>query len=166
MNDKQLNQLLDRYFAAETSLEEEAQLRAFFRQDELPAEWQPYQAIFQELEQQSAIQLPASVEKEIMARIESESSASVRRMHWRPMLRYAAAVALLVTAVSWWWTNTLPPEQTTAGIDWSQYEPDTPEEAAKIYHEAILKLSTALNKGANSAAKNVKRVETVGQFFE
>jgi hypothetical protein len=62
MNDKQLNQLLDRYFAAETSLEEEAQLRAFFRQDELPAEWQPYQAIFQELEQQSAIQLPASVE--------------------------------------------------------------------------------------------------------
>ena len=165
MNDKQLNELLDRYFMGETSLAEEVQLHAFFRKEAIPAKWQPHQAVFRGLEQESEIQLPISVEMEIMAQIESEPSVGIRRIHWRPLLRYAAAVALLVMALAWW-TTTLPPEETTAGIDWSQYEPDTPEEAAIIYQEALLKLSTALNDGASSAAKNVKRVKTVGQFFE
>ena len=38
MDYKYINQLLDRYWKAETSLEEEEILRAFFSQDELPAE--------------------------------------------------------------------------------------------------------------------------------
>ncbi len=43
MDYKYINQLLDRYWKAETSLEEEEILRAFFSQDELPAELKPYQ---------------------------------------------------------------------------------------------------------------------------
>ena len=46
MDYKYINQLLDRYWKAETSLEEEEILRAFFSQDELPAELKPYQALF------------------------------------------------------------------------------------------------------------------------
>ena len=42
MDYKYINQLLDRYWKAETSLEEEEILRAFFSQDELPAELKPY----------------------------------------------------------------------------------------------------------------------------
>ena len=46
MDYKYINQLLDRYWKAETSLEEEEILRAFFSQDELPDELTKYQAIF------------------------------------------------------------------------------------------------------------------------
>ena len=46
MDYKYINQLLDRYWKGETSLEEEEILRAFFSQDELPAELKPYQALF------------------------------------------------------------------------------------------------------------------------
>ena len=42
MDYKYINQLLDRYWKGETSLEEEEILRAFFSQDELPAELKPY----------------------------------------------------------------------------------------------------------------------------
>ena len=49
MDYKYINQLLDRYWKAETSLEEEEILRAFFSQDELPAELKPYKALFSSL---------------------------------------------------------------------------------------------------------------------
>ncbi|HKK77385.1 MAG TPA: hypothetical protein VJ953_20065 [Saprospiraceae bacterium] len=165
MEDKKLNQLLERYFAGESSLEEENQLRTLLQSRDLPEKWLPYQAIFQGLEQEAAITLPSDIEKEILAQIESETAPRIRQITWKPLLRYAAAVAVLLIAITWW-TNSLSEPETTAGIDWSKYEPETPEEAAKVYRDAILKLSTALNNGANSAAKNVKRVETVGQFFE
>ena len=46
MDYKYINQLLDRYWKCETSLEEEEILRTFFRQDELPAELKPYKSLF------------------------------------------------------------------------------------------------------------------------
>lgn len=165
MEDKKINQLLERYFAGESSLEEENELRALLQNKDLPEKWRPYQAIFRGLGQEAAITLPADIEKEILAQIEPETAPRIRQITWKPWLRYAATVAVLLIAITWW-SNSVPEPETTAGIDWSKYEPETPEEAVKVYQEAILKLSTALNSGANSAAKNVKRVETVGQFFE
>ena len=41
MDYKYINQLLERYWKCETSLEEEEILRTFFSQDELPAELKP-----------------------------------------------------------------------------------------------------------------------------
>lgn len=165
MDNKQINQLLDRYFEGLTTTEEEDQLRTFFRKEDLPELWRPYQVLFQELDLQSAISLPTAVEKEVLRQIEAETPPRIRRFNGQALLRYAAAVALLFLALNWW-SNALPGSEPRAGIDWSQYEPATPEEAALVYKEAILKLSTALNKGTNSAAKNVKRVETLGLFFE
>ena len=46
MDYKYINQLLDRYWKCETSLEEEEILRTFFSQDELPAELKPYKSLF------------------------------------------------------------------------------------------------------------------------
>lgn len=165
MKDNKINSLLDRYFAGETSLEEERQLRAFFRQEDLPEQWLPYRSVFRNIEQQAVITLPATVEKEILEKIARSASPKIRRMRWRLVLPYAAAVAVLLIGIGWW-SGTLPEKEATAGIDWSKYEPETPEEAARVYQQAMLQLSTALNKGASTAAKNVQRVETVGQFFE
>ena len=46
MDYKYIEQLLDRYFEAETSLEEEQILRTFFSQEKLPAELEPWRALF------------------------------------------------------------------------------------------------------------------------
>lgn len=165
MNTKEINQLLDRYFEGLTSLEEEARLKDFFRKEDIPEELEPYQDIFRGWNAAGEIHLPTFVENEILAAIEADSATRVYQLQPKRWWRYAAAVLVLAIALSWWMLPANEPE-VTAGIDWSKYEPETPEEAVKVYQQAMLKLTSALNEGANSAAKHVKRVETVGQFFE
>ena len=46
MDYKYINQLLERYWKCETSLEEEDILRAFFSQDNIPAELERYKPLF------------------------------------------------------------------------------------------------------------------------
>ena len=46
MDYKYITQLLDRYWAAETSIEEERILRAFFSQTEVPEELKQYRSLF------------------------------------------------------------------------------------------------------------------------
>ena len=73
MDYKYINQLLDRYWKAETSLEEEEILRAFFSQDELPAELKPYQALFSyEMGEAKQETLGDDFDQKMMAMIEDE----------------------------------------------------------------------------------------------
>ena len=58
MDYKYIEQLLDRYWACETSQEEEAILRAFFSQKEVPARLERYRALFQ-YEKQAAEVTPS-----------------------------------------------------------------------------------------------------------
>ena len=46
MDYKYISQLLERYWNAETTLEEEEILKAFFRQDNVPADLLRYKALF------------------------------------------------------------------------------------------------------------------------
>jgi len=46
MDYKYIEQLMERYFNAETSLEEESILRSFFSQENIPAEMQQWRALF------------------------------------------------------------------------------------------------------------------------
>jgi hypothetical protein len=46
MDYKYIEQLLERYWACETTLQEEAILRAFFSQEEIPEGLRKYQALF------------------------------------------------------------------------------------------------------------------------
>lgn len=73
MDYKYINQLLDRYWKAETSLEEEEILRAFFSQDELPAELKPYKALFSyEMGEAKHETLGDDFDQKMMAMIEDE----------------------------------------------------------------------------------------------
>ena len=73
MDYKYINQLLDRYWKGETSLEEEEILRAFFSQDELPAELKPYQALFSyEMGEANQEALGDDFDQKMMAMIEDE----------------------------------------------------------------------------------------------
>lgn len=165
MENRKLDTLLNRYFEGLSNLEEEQQLKDFFRKEEVPETYRLYQPLFRGLLEETEVKLPAFVEADILATIEAESAPKIRQLKPLKWMRYVAAVLVFAIGLTWWMLPNPEPE-VTAGIDWSQYEPETPEEAALIYQQAILKLTSALNNGANSAAQHVKRVETVGQFFD
>lgn len=105
MDYKYINQLLDRYWNGETSLEEEEILRTFFSQDELPAELKPYKSLFSyEWNETRSETLGEEFDQKMMALIEDEhtkesSKAKVVSLTERlkPLFKAAAVVAIFLT---------------------------------------------------------------------
>ncbi len=105
MDYKYINQLLDRYWKGETSLEEEEILRAFFSQDELPAELKPYQALFSyEMGEAKQEGLGDDFDQKMMAMIEDEYTKEPNKAkvvslteRLKPLFKAAAVVAIFLT---------------------------------------------------------------------
>ncbi len=105
MDYKYINQLLDRYWKGETSLEEEKILRAFFSQDELPAELKPYQALFSyEMGEAKLEELGDDFDQKMMAKIEDEYTKQPNKAkvislteRLKPLFKAAAVVAIFLT---------------------------------------------------------------------
>lgn len=102
MDYKYINQLLERYWRCETSLEEEDILRAFFSQDNIPAELSPYKPVFAYAEAQQAHDvLGDTFDEKIMAMIDVEEPVKARIIsmpqRFKPLFKAAAVVAIILT---------------------------------------------------------------------
>jgi len=104
MDYKYIEQLLERYWAAETTLEEEGILRAFFSQKDIPAELEQYRALFTyEAEEVSAHHLGDDFDARILAMIEEESQTTVKareislKQRLMPLFKAAAVIAIILT---------------------------------------------------------------------
>ena len=98
MDYKYIEQLLEKYWNCETSVEEEQILRSFFRQKELPEHLLRYKSLFAYQEAEKDIKLGDDFDSRILAEIE-RSVVKARRLtlHTRfmPLFKAAAAMALL-----------------------------------------------------------------------
>lgn len=164
MDHQAIERLLDKYFEGATSREEEKQLRAFFRRPEVPAALQPYQPLFRHFDAEQQLELADDFDERLLARLDERPAARTRRL----LLVLARVAAVLLLAFGLWW---LSPSPTPAAppptaIDWSQYEPDSPEEAYRVMRLALLKTSGELNEGAKTAAEEIDRLDEVGRFFK
>ncbi len=102
MDYKYINQLLNRYWEGETSLEEEDILRAFFSQDNVPAELMRYKSLFcYEATEAKRDVLGDDFDARILAAIAERKpvKAQVITMgqRFKPLLKAAAMVAILLT---------------------------------------------------------------------
>ncbi len=105
MDYKYINQLLERYWKCETSLEEEEILRTFFSQDELPAELKPYKSLFSyELSEAKNEALGEEFDQKMMALIEDEYTKEPNKAkvvslteRLKPLFKAAAVVAIFLT---------------------------------------------------------------------
>ena len=105
MDYKYINQLLERYWKCETSLEEENILRTFFSQDELPAELEPYKSLFAyELSETKNETLGEEFDQKMMAMIEDEYTKEPNKAkvvslteRLKPLFKAAAVVAIILT---------------------------------------------------------------------
>lgn len=102
MDYKYIQQLLERYWRCETTLNEEGILRAFFSQDEVPAELGRYKALFcyEECEKATDV-LGDDFDEKIRAMIEEPKPVRARVItmpqRLRPLFKAAAVVAIILT---------------------------------------------------------------------
>lgn len=109
MNYKYIEQLLERYWECQTTIEEEAILRAFFSQNDVPARLLPYRDLFLVEEEMAADCLGDDFDHRLMERLERESvnerpAVSMPSLtpitfshRLAPLFRAAASVAVIVT---------------------------------------------------------------------
>jgi hypothetical protein len=107
MDYKYIKQLLDRYWKGVTTLEEEEILRAFFSQEDVPAELKPYQTLFTyEQNEKKEDVLDDDFDQKIISIIEMEKKEGykVRKPHilsitqsLKPLFKAAAVVAIFLT---------------------------------------------------------------------
>jgi len=102
MDYKYINQLLDRYWQGETTLEEEAILRTFFSQEGIPAELQQYAPLFRYEQSEPATDvLGDDFDERILALIDEPTQVKARvitmRQRLMPLFKAAAVVAIILT---------------------------------------------------------------------
>lgn len=103
MDYKYIEQLMERYWSSETTLEEENILRSFFRQDNIPAEMEPLRALF--TDEASHQQLGDDFDAHILQLIGEEKETcqpvKARRIsmaqRFMPLFKAAAVVAIILT---------------------------------------------------------------------
>lgn len=174
MKQQQIQSLLDKYFAGESSLQEEAQLRQLLQQDPLSEEHLAYREWFQLLEEDSNLSLGDDFDLKVMQAIETKvkPQAKIRHLSVSWVLQVAAVFALLATGL-WWMTRTNPlesPEVVAEAevkvIDWSKYEPKTPEEAFQVTRKALRKVATEFNEGTAIATESIGKMEEMGKLIK
>lgn len=136
MDYKYIEQLLERYFECETSLQEEQILRSFFAQDEqeVPVQLRRYLPLFMAMQQHDA--LGDDFDERILALTEEPKTVKARTIRLgerlRPLFRAAAIVAVVLTlgnAIN----VSLQGEQTqTDDINYAAYK-DTYDDPAVAY---------------------------------
>lgn len=102
MDYKYINQLLERYWAGETSLEEEQILRSFFSQPNLPDELKQYRCLFiYEQTEPATDVLGDDFDEQLMSIIERPRPVKARVLtigqRFAPLFKAAAVVAIILT---------------------------------------------------------------------
>lgn len=151
MDYKYIEQLLERYWQCETSIEEEKILRTFFSQKEVPAMLLKYRDLFvYEQRAKTEKHLGDDFDARIMALIGKETPVKARtitlRNRFMPLFKAAAIVAIIVTLGNAAQLSTSR-EQTDEEINYSDYK-DTYKDPATAYdkvHNALELVSEGFN---------------------
>lgn len=178
MDYQYIKQLLERYWEAETSQQEEEILKIFFSQEELPEDLAKYKGLFDYQRQQASIGLGEEFDKRMLSAIgeeEVERTSPFRvvkaaRMGFtrklRPLFRAAAAVAI-VTLIGLAAQHSLQSAQEEPTVGWNydrQAYKDSFDDPQKAY-EAGIRALKIFKLGAQTAVSDTTRAPKAEQIL-
>lgn len=163
LNTNQIHQLLEKYFAGETSLEEENLLHQYFNQEEVAESLQTYQPLFQFFKMEKEVQMENQISStDFQGKpVRSNRMAKIRPLY-RPIISIAAA--LLLAILAYWNFSSSDTTETAQAINWEQYEITDEKEAMEKTLAALELLSKKFNRGSKKVSKGVKKIKTVNVF--
>ena len=143
---RHIEDLLERYYNAQTSEAEEQRLKDFFAHEEVPVHLQAEKEMFMQL------QVPEGLEERLSQSIDRwDKKHRTLRLQW---IGSIAASLLLLFGAGWYLQE--PTRKDTCS---------TPEEAYAEAQRALVMFSTALNKGMKQMDVLHKTTERVEKIF-
>lgn len=174
MDYKYIEQLLERYWAAETTEQEEEILKAFFSQDEVPDELAAYKPLFDYESKQAQLHLGADFDKRILAAIGQDADEAkprevkIAHITWshrlQPLFRAAAVVAIVtLVGITAQRTFVTTPQATepAQGWDYSQEAYKDSYSDPNQAHQAAMKALEMFKKGPQTASADSSKSKTL-----
>jgi len=169
MDYKYIEQLLERYWAAETSPEEENILKAFFSQQDVPAELQAYADLFRCMDAEGDVALGDDFDARMLQAVgldeTSERPAEIRvfkarkvrkPLGLRPLYQAAASVAVVVLISLGAQRLFSPSQQSDASWD---YNPDSYSDTYSTPTQAYHVLESSLELFQKTASADTTSLD-------
>lgn len=168
MEQAKIRALLEKYWQAETSVEEERVLADYFRQPDIPADLEPVRGVFAWREEEAELRPGADFDSRMLRRIEEMEGSGARGGVVRGFsVRFAAAAAiilclgigLLIPAISPGPRERVAP--VVAAENMRIISKDTytdPNQALAAVRQALLLASMRINEGKHITQKNMTRL--------
>jgi len=157
MDSKEINELLNRYWNCETSLEEEQQLREYFKSENIPSEWRETAALFQYFEENKKKSLrDVSFDNQILEKVRPVAAGRVRKMFYNSM---RIAAGLVVVMMSLWFIR-------------NEIRKSTPQEMVDTYDDPKLafeetkKALMMISKSFGTAEQQAKKLNMFNEAQE
>jgi hypothetical protein len=149
MDSKKIEELLNKYWNCETSLEEEQQLKEYFKRGEIPAQWKETAALFQYFEVSKKKSLDdAGFDGAVLKKVNAPKGRIIKLVY--NSMRIAAGIAVLVAAV--WFVR----EELRDGTDKNTAVVDTYDDPKLAFEEtkkALMMISKSFGKAEEQARK-------------
>jgi hypothetical protein len=174
MEHEPIKALLEKYWLAETTVEEEKTIADYFRGGDIDPVLEPYRPFFDYIEEESQVSPSPDLETRILAAVQPVRSL------WGLKTGYAAAAAVILCVSSLFLALQLSRDPETPGTPQVAQTPattaptqiaqttikdtyDDPEKALAAVRRALLVASTAMNEGKGITEKNMHRLNTSWQ---
>ena len=158
MDYKYNEQLLERYWACETSPEEEQILRTFFRQKEVPAHLLPYKNLFAYEDAMQNVHLNGDFDERVLSLVE-RPTVKIRHIQTRnrmmPLFKAAAMITIMLSLGGIAQHTFFNDRQTDYNYDAYKDTYTDPKSAYGTVSEALQTVSESLQKSQEHSGDSV-----------
>ena len=156
MESKRINELLEKYWECETSLEEEQELKSYFLVNPEDKEFENSGYLFQYLSHERSKDLPSNFfsDDRWLKEVESQGSIGDRRWHSLNFIWKVAAVVVIGLTAAFFgsrWISQNTVDKTPLVLQTDTYQ--TPEEAYAETMKALMLISHHMNTGREQTMK-------------
>jgi len=147
MDSKRLEELLQRYWECETSLEEELELRNYFCNEPVPERWKEASTLFHYFEKQRQLMVRGNFEDSVVSKLKAPRGRMMTLV--QISLRIAAGVAVVLAAI--FFVRQEVRKDSTEMVFEDTY--DDPKEALEETKKALLMISKGFGRAEAQARK-------------
>ena len=152
-----IDEILEKYFAGETSLSEEEQLRTYFQGADVHPDHTPYRSIFAWAGESRSIQPSPYLTERILQQLPVQTTPA-RVVPLRRVLAVAAAIAVIAVA-GWWFFF-----RSTAPVDYMADTYSDPQEALAQVQAALALVSQNLEHGQEITRSSLTQTQELDVF--
>lgn len=162
MDSKEIRELLDKYWACETSLAEEEKLKAYFNQNEVAPDLAEYKSMFQYFGQQVNITMKGEFSQQLSQKIARHRPQKPKSRLLLNMMRVAASL-LIILSCSYFYYNHYQNQQIATALLEDTYQ--DPEIAYQEMKKALLQVSKRMNSGTKYMV-SIKQINEGTKYFK